>query len=343
MLHLLIFIDFVFFIFIYISSKWIGWIPDQALSSKSGFALLAFSAFLIAKNGFTKPLKIGKLLTVVGIIILLISFAVSLQIRKSQNFIVVEKERFNQSKESIALDKVIVRDSPGIVRNDVFAKLLIGDEKETVKIMPRILSDRYFWRIVRFGYAPVLSLTVKNKEEAKNQSLVLATENWTSNAETIITEAGFTRKPPPRIMLGVGAFPPEMEALVNLNQFDRTGENIFIRLSKTTFKGEPVSLEGDDYWRYLVNGRLRDPVLKIGLIKNKKLTKIQEVKIGDLLKWNNNSIRFDDLKYWVEIERRWDPFIPVIIASFFITYLGIGITAIQHIMKKVKNVFKNFI
>lgn len=348
MFSLLILIDFILFIYVFISARWVGWNLEQALSSKTGFALLVFSAITIMKKGLTKPLRFGKILFVSGLVLLLASLAISLQVRKSQNFVIVEKERFDQSDEIIVLDRVVVQDTPGIVRNDVFAEILIGDKKETVKIMPGLLSDKHFWRIVRFGYTPVLSLTVKDDEVAKNQTLVLATENWTSNNEGTITEAGINRNPPPRIMLGVGHFPPEMEALLDFNQFGIQNENLFIRISKTTFEGRSVSLEGDDYWRYLVNGRLKNPVLKIALIKNRKTVKTREVKIGDAFNWGGkNNIKFNDLKYWVEIERRWDPFIPVIIISFLITYIGITISGIQHVANffrslRAKRVGKKF-
>lgn len=377
MFYLLILVDFMLFIYIYVGSQWVGWSLEQTLGSKAGSALMLLSVFIMVKKGLSiRPLKLGRGIILVGLALLLAGFTLSLNLRNSSTSILVEGEQLSLGGQSVSLQKVTAQDTPGLIRNDVFADVLfdrqkgVESERASIQIMPTKHVDGAYWRIVRFGYAPIISWYSNGKLIGDENILVIATENWSNENEVALTEAGLMRNPPPRMMLGVGTFPPEMEAFLDMdlmegdqeaptpapassvnygsvqsrvNEYSNSKKNrkIFLRLSKANVNGRMVSLEGDDYWRYLTQGPLKKPVLTISSIDGDKHVKTTDIRLGEIFTWANSELKFDKLNYWVELERRVDPMVPVIIIGLLTTYLGAAVTAIQFLFKVKRNVFKN--
>lgn len=371
MFYLLILTDFILFLYIYIGTQWVGWSLEETLASKAGTALMLLSVFIILKKGFSiKPWRLGRSIIISGLAILLSGLILSLNMRSADTLVIAEGEKAGFAGRSVKLNNVITEDSPGLIRNDVFANISLEDNSKnnrmksssyaTIQIMPGKLRDGAYWRITRFGYAPVLSWYSGENVVGENTLLMLASENWTGKDEIALMDYGLIRNPPPRMMLGVGAFPPEMEALISPDEIEqaaatddnlqdsmrtepkmKAGRKIFMRLSKTYVNGRPVSLDGDDYWRYLVNGRLQRPTLSVSALANGELAKNADITTGEEFQWDDTKLRFEKLNYWVELERRVDPMVPAIIFGLITVYFGVAVSIVQFIAKVKRNVFPN--
>lgn len=368
MFYLLVLTDFILFLYIYVGTQWVGWTLQDTLASKAGTALMLLSVFIIVKKGLSlRPLKPGRTVVLAGLAILLTGFVLSLNTRSSDTLTIAEGESTKMKSKLIGLQEVITEDSPGLIRNDVFAKITFSDtagkanvKNEIIQIMPIKLHDGGYWRIVRFGYSPVVSWSHKGVLIGKDKMLLIASESWTGNDEVTLMEAGLVRNPPPRMMLGVGAFPPEMEAIVDpdmiekslaevspatsMQAFKKDGQQkrkLFIRISGAHVNGKQVSLEGEDYWRYLTKGRLNTPALSVSALSGKDVIKTQKIIPGEEFLWGDTRLEFKKLNYWVELERRQDSMVPVIIFGLFVTYLGVAVTIVQFLVRVKKDVRAN--
>lgn len=157
------------------------------------------------------------------------------------------------------------------------------------------------WRltVLRYGFAPEIDWRdAAGRPLAEGFALI---GTFPSTEE----EARLVRwTPEPRLMLGVGFFPPKREDLLSP---PGSGHHLFLRLDEAVLAGERRDLRDPEAHRWLADGRAVDPFWSVEVFRGSRRLHAGRLGAGELAVFEGGRLRIGETVPWVEIQAVWDP------------------------------------
>lgn len=310
---LLLAVPLLFYSYIYFGLRWLDRQLIPVLKNPLGLLLLlAMSASFAWRARLAKAWWLRLVLGGAGLLFL--GLTVSLLTRQAQVLILKEKTAAPLDNQTVKVEAVKTVNQP----NFFFSRDQLAAVKvDKAKLQFGVFSLRQgltFWHTTQFGFAP--QLTVSNK-----QGYIEFADNLYFGLNPIDPKLNklIPRRPPPRLMLGVGTYPPELEGV-----FTVPGRQVyFLRLEQGQFQGKSYNLMSPNYYLWLTNGRLKKPVYRLMAWENNKLIFNRLVKPEQPVQVKDRTITIGKLAYWVEISKVKDFGLLLILTAFAVIFSGL--------------------
>jgi hypothetical protein len=174
------------------------------------------------------------------------------------------------------------------------------------------------WRatVTRFGYALGVHWAEAGGAPLAEGYVMLGTLPRREEDAALVT---FT--PTPNVMMGAGTFPPALEDLLSPEHADA---HLFLRLDEATIAGERRDLRDPDAYRWLVDGRLEDPVVFAQVFRGEEKVFEGKVRAGDAVTFAGGSLALErDVLLWVDLLAVRDPFLAWAVAGLGLLAAGL--------------------
>jgi hypothetical protein len=285
----------IYFSYLIFGLYWLQMPLLQILStSVSTIYFAVLITVLILKIFSTK--KMSGILISSALILFLLGLILSLRSRTQGQIYQIEgQKQFVQSSEFILRD-IKLKETDGLfLSKKMSADLTIDGQLIKLTQHPKHINGRYLY-LAQFGFAPFINVTDRDGRSLQSGSALFGLNEIEQQYLPLIP-----RNPPPRLMLGVGTFPPDMEALLKFG--GGNGDyRIFIRIAEAKINGRRYNLQGTDYYRFLSKGRLEYPLYRVMVFKDKKLLIDKKMYEGKKLSFGGYSLYIPALLYWAEID-----------------------------------------
>lgn len=158
------------------------------------------------------------------------------------------------------------------------------------------------WRLVvlRYGFAPEIEWRDGSGRPLAEGFAMIGTFPRTEEEARLVRWA-----PRPRLMLGVGFFPPTLEDLLTP---PGSPYHLFLRLDGAVLSGVRRDLRDPEAYRWLADGRVVDPVWTVEVFRNAERLGSAQLRAGESAAFDDGRIRVGETTAWVEIQAVWDPF-----------------------------------
>lgn len=311
---LLLAVPLLFYSYIYIGLRWFDSQLIPVLKDPLGLLfLLAMSASFVWRARLAK--NWGLRLLLVGAGLLFLGLTVSLLTRQAQVLTLKEKAAASLDDKTVKLEAVKTVNQPNFFfSRDQIATVKVGKERFQFGVFP-LRRGFTFWHTTQFGFAPELTVSNVQGYVEYDANLYFGLNPLDPKLNKLIP-----RRPPPRLMLGVGTYPPELEDVFTI---PGTKQVYFLRLEQGRFQGKNYNLMSPDYYLWLTNGRLKKPVYRLMVWENNKLIFNRLVKPQQPVQVKDRTVSIGKLAYWVEISKVKDFGLLLILAAFAGIFSGL--------------------
>ncbi len=301
---------------IYFGLRWLDKGLIEVFMHPVGLALLLLMSATFVSRAFKRrifPLRM--IFFALGL--LLLGVSLSLMTRQSESIILREGESGRIGGKPITLTSVSTLDYPSfLLTRDQVAKVKIGSRQKRFGVLPT-REGMTFFHTTRFGFSPNIRVIQENNQPGPWLELPFGPDAIDEKYNKLVP-----RRPPPRLMLGVGMYPPELETL-----FLGKGDKVyFLRLEEGSFGGRPRDLMDPDYFLWLTDGRVTDPVYRLMVWRGEKQIFNRRMVPNQPAVIDEETIEIGALQYWVEISRVTDYGLPLVLTAWMI--LGTGLALI---------------
>jgi hypothetical protein len=311
---LLLAVPLLFYSYIYFGLRWLDSQLIPLLKNPLGLLLLlSMSASFVWRARIVKAW--GLRLVLAGAGLLFLGLTVSLLSRQAQVLTLKEKTATVLDNQAVQLEAVKTVNQPNFFfSRDQLAAVKVGNERFQFGVFP-LRKGLTFWHTTQFGFAPELTISNKQGYVEFADSLYFGLNPIDPKLNKLIP-----RRPPPRLMLGVGTYPPELEGVFTL---PGSNQVYFLRLEQAQFQGKNYNLMSPNYYLWLTNGRLKKPVYRLMVWENNKLIFSRLVKPNQQVQVKDKTINIGKLAYWVEISKVKDYGLLLILAAFVAVFSGL--------------------
>ena len=157
------------------------------------------------------------------------------------------------------------------------------------------------WRltVLRYGFAPEIDWRDGDGRPVAEGYALIGTFPSTEEAERLVAWT-----PVPRLMLGVGYFPPALEDLLTP---PGTRHHLFLRLDEATLGGARRDLRSPEAHRWLADGPAEDPVWWAEVFRGDRRLHAGRLRTGESARFEGGGLRLGETARWVEIQAVRDP------------------------------------
>lgn len=166
------------------------------------------------------------------------------------------------------------------------------------------------WRLAvfQFGYAPALEWLDAAGREIAGGFMMLGTFPRTEEEARLVDWL-----PAPNVMMGVGTFPPKVEDLIT-----PAGSrlHLHVRLQSAEIAGVRRALASPEAYRYVMDGRPREPVLYLQVFDGATARFEGVVRAGERIAFDGGELRVaPEVSLWAELQAVRDPFVELFLAG----------------------------
>lgn len=318
----------LFYANIYFGLRWLEKSLVEVFLTPIGMALLLLMSAGFISRALTPRLLPSRLIFI-GLGVLMLGIFLSLTTRQNESLILREGQSGRLGGKPLTLRRVDTFDSPSfLITRDQVAEVTIGSRRTRFGVLPwRDGVD--FFHTIRFGFSPDFRV-VQNGRAGPWLDLSFGPEAIDAKYNKLIP-----RRPPPRLMLGVGMYPPETETL-----FRGKGNKVFfIRLEQGVFEKQRRSLTDPDYFLWLTSGRMTRPVYRLMVWRGPKQIFNQRIVPGRTFEIEGEAFEIGALRYWVEIGRARDYGLPLVLAAWMVLGTGLVLMPVWGIARFSRRLF----
>lgn len=182
------------------------------------------------------------------------------------------------------------------------ARAADGGEVEIGLFPPRRVEGALV-SVYRFGYAARVRWSADDGRALWDGPVLLGTLEHREEDAALVAWT-----PEPNVMMGAGTFPPRLEELVSPPGRDA---HLFLRLEAATVAGARRDLRDPDAYRWLVDGRLEDPVLFAQVFRGREKVFEGKVRAGERVEYDGGELSLEPrVLLWVDLLVTRDAFLP---------------------------------
>lgn len=229
--------------------------------------------------------------------LMLLGIFISLIVRQTEEIKAGEGQIINEQNLSFTVEQINLREVKSIFfSKELNAKLNLGTtDGQTLEVSlfpPRTLNGKLL-HLTRFGFAPGITIKKADGEAIEGYMMLGTFHPWKEKIARTIP-----RNPPPRVMLGVGTFPPEMEDFISL---PKSPYSVFLRIVGGEINGKNYGLNPSNYYLHIMKGKLEKPRYKVMIVKDNSVIFRGTLKEGESAVFDGNTLTISGLVYWVGI------------------------------------------
>lgn len=313
-------VPLLFYAYVYFGLRWLNSEFLPLIKNPLGLLLLLLMSASFGWRAWQAK-KVSLKLILLAAALLFFGLTVSLLTRQAEVFTAKEGEQKIFGTQNIELKAVKTVNRPNFFfSRDQLAAVKAGKEQFQFGVFP-LRRGSTFWHTTQFGFAPYITVTNSQGYPEFNDSLYFGLNPIDPRYSKLIP-----RRPPPRLMLGVGTYPPELEGMFTLPYANQV---YFLRLEKGTFKGKAYDLMRPDYYLWLTNGRLTKPVYRLMVWHDSKPVFNRLIKPGQTVKIGDRWLKIGQLDYWVEVSQVKDYGLPLILTAFILALTGFSLAVLS--------------
>ncbi len=298
---------------IYIGLRWLDKGLIEVFRDPLGIAFLWLMSAAFTAYAF-RPLIFPARQIFFALGLLLLGISLSLLTRESESIILRESESGRIGGEQITLDSVDTFDYPSfLLTRDQVAQVTIGSRQKRFGVLPTREGVSFF-HTNRFGFSPNIRVIQADGTPGDWLELPFGPEPINEKFNTLVP-----RRPPPRLMLGVGMYPPELETLF----LSKNEKVYFLRLEEGVLGGRRRNLLDQDYFLWLTDGRLTDPTYRMMVWQGSEPVFDQRITPGESIVVDGETLQIGALQYWAEIEKVKDYGLPLVLAAWMLIGAGL--------------------
>jgi hypothetical protein len=286
------------------------WSLPRLVASAPGIALGAAEALLLAASAAAALLDLAapalgraaRALVRVGLALLLAGVPGSLLLRAERTFTVGEGEELGPDAlpgaGALRFGEVSLAprgEGPLLSKTVSIAAQREGGARFRVGLWPPAIVGPWRLTVLRFGYAPPISWTGEGGVALADGYAMLGTFPSTEEDARLVEWT-----PTPNLMMGVGYFPPALEDLLTP---PRSEAHLFLRAEEATLGGARRDLRDPEAYRWLLDGRLEDPVWLVQVFRGKEKRWEGRLRAGEEARFPGGALRIGrDTGLWVEVQ-----------------------------------------
>lgn len=305
--------------YIYFGLGWFGRELSALLKAGPGLSLGLLMALVCFVRAVAPGKRVGLRLILGAAGLIFLGLVLSLLTRQTKSMVLTEGEETTLRGARVRLEAVKAVDNPSVfLSRDQIARLRINGRPLEFGVWPVRFGLTYF-HTVRFGFAPWIEKA--DKAGGRIDGYLRFAEQIDERYNKLVP-----RRPPPRLMLGVGTYPPELET-VFVDPADN--QTFFLRLEKGEFGGQVFDLMQPDYYLWLTNGRLRRPAYRLMAWQGEKKVFDSPASPGRALKVGDKTVKIGPLRYWTEINAVTDFGLPLLFAGVHLILAGLAVLLVE--------------
>jgi hypothetical protein len=157
------------------------------------------------------------------------------------------------------------------------------------------------WRltVLRYGFAPEIDWRDEEGRPIAQGFAMIGTFPSTEEEERLVRWT-----PEPRLMMGVGFYPPKLEDLLTP---PGSPHHLFLRLDEAVLAGVRRDLRDPDAHRWLADGPAVDPVWSVEVFRGDRRLHAGRLRTGESARFDGGRLRVGETARWVEIQAVRDP------------------------------------
>jgi hypothetical protein len=287
-----------------------------AVASPVGLLLLAAAGALLAwrtarearRGGVPPARRAARLLVGGGGALALLALPASLVARDTRQLTVgegqtVEAGRLPGLSETRFGAVSLAPRGPHVLSKTVAIEAApLEGEPVSIGLFPPAAIGRWRATVFRYGYAAGVTWLGEGGAEVVQAYVMLGTLPHSEQDAALVVWT-----PEPNVMMGAGTFPPRLEELVSPPGADR---HLFLRIDEATIAGARRDLRDPDAYRWLVDGRLVDPVFFAQVFRGREKVFEGKVRGGEAVRFPGGALELDrEVLLWVDLLAVRDPFL----------------------------------
>lgn len=285
--------------------------------------LLAWRAFREARSAGPLPGRLARTLASGGGALALLAIPASFATREATVLTVGEGQAFEAGRmeglPAVRFGEIrLAPKGPHVLSKTVQVEALEeGDVPISIGLFPPTKVGRWRMSVYRFGYAVGVSWLGADDAAPIVRAYVMLGTLEHREADAALVQW----TPEPNVMMGAGTFPPRLEELVSP---PGAGAHLFVRLDEATIAGARRDLRDPDAHRWLVDGRLEDPVFRVEVFRGKEKVFEGKVRGGEEVRFPGGALELrEEVLLWVDLLAVRDPLLPW--AAGGLALLGAGL------------------
>ncbi len=158
------------------------------------------------------------------------------------------------------------------------------------------------WRLAvfQFGYAPGIEWSGEGGRQIAEGYVMLGTFPKSEEEARLVAWS-----PEPNVMMGVGTFPPKLEDLLTPRG---SRDHLFLRIASARVAGAERDLTGPDAWKWLMQGRLEDPVYFAQVFRGAEKVFEGRVRGGEEARYSAGRLLVTrEVVYWADLQASRNP------------------------------------
>jgi hypothetical protein len=192
-----------------------------------------------------------------------------------------------------------------------------GEAPVRVGLFPPTAVGPWRLSVLRYGYAAGVTWLGERGEEIVQAYVMIGTLPHAAEDAALVTWT-----PEPNVMMGAGTFPPRLEELVSPGGEARP--HLFVRLEEATIAGARRDLRDPDAHRWLVDGRLEDPLFFAQVFRGREKVFEGKVRAGEEIRFPGGALSLErEVLLWVDLVAVRDPLLPLAGAGLLLLGLGL--------------------
>jgi hypothetical protein len=196
--------------------------------------------------------------------------------------------------------------------------------RHRVGLWPPTLLGAWRLAVLRYGFAPGIDWRDERGAVIAQGFQLLGTLPRTPAEEALVSWT-----PEPNVMLGVGLYPPRVEDLLTPTGSEA---HLFLRLQRAALGGVPRTVADPSAYRWLADGRAAEPEWHAEVFAGSRRLFAGAVQPGVPVRYPDGSLLIvPKLRYWVELQAIWDPFLYLAAAGAGLLLVGASARTILRI------------
>lgn len=292
--------------------------PGLALLLGAG-VLLAWRAARVARTEAPLALRAARVLLRGGAALALVALPASLATREARSVAVGEGQalgpRSFPGAGGVRFGAVrLAPEGPHVLSKTVAIEALPeGGAPLEVGLFPPAALGPWRASVLRFGYAVGVRWTGADERPLVEAYVMMGTLPHEEADAALVTWT-----PEPNLMMGAGTFPPRLEELVSP---PGAGAHLFLRLEEATIAGARRDLRDPDAHRWLLDGRLEEPVFFAQAFRGREKVFEGRLRGGEPARFAGGTLALErEVLLWVDLLAVRDPLLP---------WVGVGLLALS--------------
>ncbi len=305
-----------------------------AVASPFGLLLLAAAGALLAwrtareawRGGVPPARRAARALAGAGGALALLALPASLVLRDSRQLTIGEGQTLPAGRlpglpETSFGEVSLAPEGPHVLSKTVAIEAApAGGATVSVGLFPPAPLGPWRASVYRFGYAAGVTWLGEGGAGIVRAYVMLGTLRHSEEESSLVAWT-----PEANVMMGAGTFPPRLEELVSPPGADR---HLFLRLDEATIAGARRDLRDPDAYRWLLDGRLADPVFFAQVFRGREKVFEGKVRGGEAVRFPGGALELDRrVLLWVDLLAVRDPFLPWVGVGLLALALGLALGA----------------